>query len=200
MSRYFVSLTGLALALLSLPTLAFAHPGHGHIQGGFQSGFLHPVFGIDHVLAMLLVGMIAARIGGRALWLLPASFVSMMIVGGLAGASGLHVGHLELVIAASLIVFGTLAAVRVQVPVLILSMMAGGFALFHGYAHGAEMPGGANTVTYALGFVFGTVLLHGLGIAIWMGVARFTSSTRLVDRVVGSISALVGLMLAAGLT
>lgn len=198
MHKSITLMVGSAITLSCLTTPAFAHPGHAH--GGLEAGFLHPIFGLDHVLAMLLVGLIAARIGERALWLLPASFVSMMIVGGLLGANGWPLGHLELVIAASLIVFGVLSATSIRVPVLVLSLIIGAFALFHGYAHGAEMPGEADTFAYAAGFVAATALLHAVGIAAWLTVARFVVGARVIARVAGVGSALIGLGLAVGLT
>jgi urease accessory protein len=197
MSRTLASLAGSTISLLFLPTLAFAHPGHG--AGGLAAGFLHPVFGIDHVLAMLLVGVIAARIGGRGLWLLPTSFVGMMIAGGILGTSGVALDHLEIVIAASLVVFGAAAATSLRIPVAVLSLLTGGFALFHGYAHGAEMPAEADATSFALGFVAATAVLHAVGIALWLGVVRYAYQPRLLGRIAGIGSALVGMALAAGL-
>jgi urease accessory protein len=195
MLRPFASLAGSAAVLLLLPTLAFAHPGHG--ESGFTAGFLHPVFGLDHVLAMLLVGLIAARIGGRALWLLPASFVCMMIAGGVVGVSGMALDHLEIVIAASLVAFGAVAATSRRIPVFALSLATGGFALFHGYAHGAELPANSDAITFAIGFVTSTVLLHAAGISLWVGIVHYSGQPRLICRIVGIGSALVGLALGA---
>lgn len=195
MRKRFLSVIGGAAVGLATPTLAYAHPGHEH--GGFASGLLHPLTGVDHVLAMVLVGLIAAQIGGRALYLLPLSFVSMMIAGGVLGIAGLPLEYVELGIAASLIIFGLLVATNVRVPLLLASPLTGAFAIFHGYAHGAEMPAGAGGITYVAGFVLATIILHGLGIAGWYAAARFKTHFSFLARLFGGGAAVVGFVLAA---
>lgn len=134
--------TALVLAATLYPALAYAHVGVGETSG-FAHGFTHPISGLDHVLAMILVGVFAFQLGGRALWLVPLSFVGMMAAGGIMSMNGIHVPLIELGIALSVIVLGTAVAFEVKAPVAIAAGLAGLFAIFHGYAHVAEMPGGA---------------------------------------------------------
>jgi len=126
-------------------------------------GFTHPISGIDHVLAMVMVGIFAYQLGGRALWLVPAAFVSVMAVGGALGLAGVPVPFVEVGIALSVIILGALVASNVRAPVVAAMGIAGFFAIFHGYAHGAEMPANATAITYALAFLAATALLHATG-------------------------------------
>ena len=142
---------------------ASAHTGD-HAVTGFVSGLAHPFMGLDHLFAMIAVGLWAAQQGGRALWAVPAAFVGAMLVGGGLAASGLTLPHVETGIAASLLVLGLLIATRRQWAVTAGMALAAGFALFHGYAHGLEMPLAASPMLYALGFMLATVTLHGAGI------------------------------------
>ena len=162
----------LAAALLT-PTAAFAHTGVGATHG-LAHGFVHPIGGIDHVLAMVTVGILAWQLGGRALWLVPASFVGVMAMGGVIGSSGIVMPFVEVGIALSVVVMGLLVALTIRTPVAAAMGLVAFFAIFHGYAHGAEMPGNAASFTYGAGFVAATALLHaagiGLGAAIgWLG-------------------------------
>jgi len=161
-----------AIVTLALPLLAQAHPGHdGHdLTWSFGTGFGHPLSGWDHLLAMLAVGIWAARLGGRARWLVPAAFVSTMTVGAALAQSGLTIPGIEQGIAASLFILGLLIAFAVQLPVTLGMGLVGVFALFHGLAHGAEMPATNIGFSYGAGFVVATVLLHvtGLGLGITM--------------------------------
>src|ERR1700674_3253052 len=154
-----------AAALALIPAVASAHPGHEG-SAGLVHGFMHPLGGIDHILAMVAVGLIAARLGGRALWLVPASFVATMAVAGLAGMAGIGLAHAEAGIALSLLVLGATIALRLTMPVAAAMALVGFFAIFHGYAHGAEMPETVSGLAYGAGFLAATVLLHGLGIAL----------------------------------
>lgn len=156
-------LLALGLTVL-LPTAAFAHPSHGDAIG-LLHGFSHPLGGFDHLLAMIAVGVFAFVLGRRALFLVPLSFVAMMIVGFLLGANGVNLPLVELAIAASSIVIGTAAALGRPMPVAGAMALVGVFALFHGHAHGAEMPETAAGALYATGFVAATALLHATGIA-----------------------------------
>jgi len=159
-----------AASLALAPTLAFAHPGHD--GAGLVHGFLHPLGGLDHVAVMVAVGMLAARLGGRALWLVPASFVAVMAVAGLAGVAGLELPYVETGIAVSVVALGAIVALRLTMPVAAAMALAGCCAIFHGHAHGAEMPETVSGLAYGLGFVAATAMLHGIGIALGLTMAR----------------------------
>ena len=194
--RAFSSLLG--FALVALPTAAFAHAGHGD-AGGLAHGFMHPIGGLDHILAMIAVGVFAFMLGGRALWLVPLSFVGMMVVGFGLGLGGVDLPFVELGIALSAIVIGAAAALGRPMPVAGAMSLVGVFALFHGHAHGAEMPADAAGLTYALGFVAATVALHAAGIAGAFGVARLTGRHgRALARIAGGVFALGGAGVLAG--
>lgn len=154
-SRY-----SLAAALLTLPAVALAHPGH---EPGWIAGAMHPLTGVDHLMAMLAVGLWAAQLGGRLRWVVPMSFVCLMLVGALLGVSGWHVGAAEQGIAASVCVLGLLLAGAVRLRAAACVSLASVFALFHGYAHGAEAPA-SSLATYMAGFAASTAALHGIGL------------------------------------
>ena len=160
----------LASAFALVPTLALAHAGHGD-TAGFLHGFQHPLSGIDHVLAMVAVGIFAYVLGGRALLLVPMAFVAMMAAGFLVGVNGISVPFVELGIALSSIVIGAAAAWGKPVPVTAAISLVGAFAVFHGVAHGTEMPAAGSGLTYGLGFVTATVALHAAGLLAALGVA-----------------------------
>jgi len=188
----------LALLLALLPTAAFAHPGHGEAVG-FVSGFLHPMGGLDHILAMVAVGVFAYVLGGRALWLVPMSFVGMMAVGFLLGAGHVDLPFVELGIALSSIVIGAAAAWGKPMPVAAAMSLVGVFAIFHGHAHGAEMPTTANGLEFALGFVVATVALNVSGIAAALGAARLGGRFgKPLARVAGAVFAVGGVGILAG--
>lgn len=152
---------------------ALAHTGVGATHG-FWAGAYHPLSGIDHLLAMLTVGLWAAQRGGKALWQVPTAFVLTMLAGGaLAFATDVIPDHaIEWGIMASVLVLGILVAARVRLPVLPSCLIVGLFALFHGYAHGAEMPADASGLSYCLGFAIVTASLHGAGIALGLLMGR----------------------------
>ncbi len=182
----------LAVALTAAP--AFAHSGHSD-TAGFVHGFTHPFGGADHVLAMIAVGLLAYQIGGRALWLIPTAFVLVMGFGGALGAIHAPVPHVEAMIAVSLVVAGAAIAVGVKAPAVVVAAVIGGFAVFHGHAHGTEMPAAASALGYAAGFMTATALLHVVGIAagFLMGLldsARFAIAWPY--RVAGCLVAIVG--------
>jgi urease accessory protein len=154
----------LTAAAVFLPSLAMAHTGHGEVAG-FAHGFAHPLGGLDHILAMLMVGLLAAQLGGRALWLVPASFVAVMALGGGLGLAGLTVPFVELGIALSIVVLGAAVAFGLTAPVAAAMGLVGFFALFHGHAHGAEMPETVGGLAYGSGFIAATALLHAVGLA-----------------------------------
>jgi urease accessory protein len=160
--------------LLALPALAQAHPGHdGHeLTWDFSSGFAHPLSGWDHLLAMIAVGLWAAQLGGRARWLVPAAFLGVMTLGATLGRTGLIFPGVEQGIAASVLVLGLLIAAAVRLPVVAGMALVGVFAIFHGFAHGAEMPATAGGLLYGAGFVVATALLHAIGVSLGVLAAR----------------------------
>lgn len=155
--------------LLSLLALAAA-PALGHTQAGamsgFLSGFLHPLAGLDHVLAMVAVGLWGAQLGVPAIWLLPVTFPLVMACGGFLGLIGIPLPGVELAIAVSAVMLGAMVTLAVRPPVWTAALLVGCFALFHGHAHGTELPPGASGLLYSLGFVTATGLLHAGGIGI----------------------------------
>jgi urease accessory protein len=187
----------LTLTFAAAPTLAMAHTGVGS-NVGFVHGFVHPIGGIDHVLAMVAVGMFAVNLARRALWAVPLTFMALMAVGGAAGILGMPLPHVELGIALSIVVFGLLVATRLEWPVTAAMALVGLFAIFHGHAHGSEMPIDASVAAYAFGFLVATGLLHLTGVAIGFGIAAQAGSRR-ITQVGGSEPAAVGLMMLGGI-
>jgi len=193
-------------ALAALFTLAagpaLAHTGVGAV-GGLSAGFGHPIGGLDHILAMVAVGVLAAQAGlrgdRRALWLLPITFVVVMIVGGLLGVVGTPLPFVELGIVGSVIVLGIVIALGRSLPLIPAMGLVGLMAIFHGHAHGTEMPMDASALTYGLGFALATALLHGAGILGTLGLSRLAERIApSAIRVGGAGIALAGLGLAAG--
>lgn len=168
-------LTGFTLAAVTSPALA--HTGLLP-AGGFGAGFSHPIVGLDHVLAMVTVGLFAAMLGGVSLWAVPGSFVAMMLVGGALGIAGLALPAVEIAIVLSIIVLGGLVAFGRKWPIGAATALVGVFAIFHGHAHGAEIPDGADWLGYSAGFALATALLHltGIGAGLlargWPGLVR----------------------------
>ena len=158
-------------ALALLPSLAYAHVGTGE-TGGFLHGLTHPVSGLDHICAMLAVGLWAAQTGGRSMWAVPLIFVSVMALGGILPLLGIGLPFVEQGIALSVLLLGVLIAASVRLPLWLSSSMVGLFALWHGHAHGTEMPALASGIEYVLGFMLATVLLHVVGIAFGVGMQR----------------------------
>ncbi|UXN69152.1 HupE/UreJ family protein [Devosia neptuniae] len=189
----------IALAILVLsPSLAFAHTGVGHTAGFFH-GFEHPIGGLDHILAMVAVGVFAYVLGGRVLWLVPLSFVGMMIVGFILGAAQIDLPFVELGIALSSVVIGAAAAWGRPMPVAAAMALVGVFAVFHGHAHGAEMPADSSGIAYAAGFAISTALLHLAGIAAAFGIARLIGRHgKLAAQVAGGAFAIGGVGILAG--
>jgi urease accessory protein len=177
------------LSLLMLPTSLFAHTSHGTF--GFSSGFTHPVLGLDHLLAVLSVGMLSAQMGGRAIWTIPATFVGFMLVGGILGMIGVPFFSVEIGIAVSVLVLGLAIAADKKIPVLLAMAGVGFFALFHGHAHGEEMPSSAQPILYALGFILGSTLIHLAGVAIGWVATRIPRATNIL-RFGGALIALLG--------
>jgi urease accessory protein len=169
----------LALLVLLVPSAAFAHPGHGDLTG-FAAGVAHPLTGLDHIAAMVAVGLWAAMKGGRALWLWPAAFVAVMLVGGALGVMAIPLPFVEAGILASVVVLGLMVALAATLPLGAGAAIIGLFALFHGYAHGAELPQTAGAASYMAGFALATATLHGVGIAFAFALqsARFQPLVR----------------------
>lgn len=169
--KYSLQRRVLVLLVLLLPSLAHAHIGAGEASG-WMRGLSHPFSGLDHVCAMLAAGLWAAQMGARAVWRVPFAFVCVMILGGLLSMAGIPVPFIEAGIVMSLLVLGVLIAAAVRLPLSASIAMVGVFALFHGYAHGAEMPQHVAGMGYAAGFVLATVLLHASGIGLALLLKR----------------------------
>ncbi len=167
MEKRHFSYMAVAAMLVAYASVASAHEGAG-LAGGFISGFLHPIFGWDHVVAMVAVGLWGAFLGNPSIWILPVVFPLVMAFGGALGVSGVPVPAVETGIAASAVVLGAMVAFAVRPPIWIAAVIVGVFAIFHGHAHGTELPGAANPLAYSIGFVLSTGLLHLSGIAFGM--------------------------------
>lgn len=178
-----------SILLSLLITPAAAHEGHG-VAGGFTSGFLHPFFGLDHVVAMVAVGLWGAFLGMPAIWLLPIVFPLVMAMGGALGGVGMVLPGVELGIAASAVVLGTMVAFAAKPPIWIAAVIVGAFAIFHGHAHGAELPEAANPLAYSIGFVIATGLLHLAGIG--FGLLTGSETGKIVVRAAGAMIAIAG--------
>ncbi len=181
----------LAAALLA-PTLAQAHTGVAS-TGGFAHGFSHPLGGLDHLCAMIAVGLWAAQMGGRAIWAVPLTFVSVMALGGFLGMTQMHLPLVETGLVLSVLMLGVFIAAAARLPLAASVVIVGLFALCHGVAHGSEMPVAASGLTFALGFVLATSLLHTVGIGLGVGIQK--ASQPLVVRLTGGAIALCGLCL-----
>jgi len=191
--RISAGLAPLALALLATCDRALAHTGLAH-TASFASGFAHPWSGLDHMLALLAVGLWAGLTGGRALWAWPAAFVSAMLAGGVLAIAGASVPLVEPGMLASLVVLGLLVLTAARLPIALGAALVALFAVLHGHAHGAELPGGAAAATYAAGFTLATALLHAIGIGI--ACASRNAIGTLFVRVGGAAVAAVGVALA----
>lgn len=187
-----------AAALAALVTAA-ASPAAAHTgvaaASGIAAGVAHPLLGADHLLAMIAVGLWATLLGGRARWLVPASFVAAMAAGGLAAMGGLALPAVELAVAGSVVALGLLIALDVRAATVVGMAVAALFALFHGHAHGAEMPTGASALAYAAGFLVATALLHAVGLALGLAARRLATPAL---RIAGGTVAAAGLALAVG--
>ena len=170
-SKRFLAHLAMALAAIALPTVAEAHVLAGE-GGGFLHGFEHPLSGLDHMLAMFCVGLWGAQMGGRAVWSLPIAFPLIMVAGGMMGIAGIPLPAVESGIALSIIVLGAAIACLWRPPEWLALAVIGVFAIFHGYAHGAELPNAADPADYAFGFVVATGLIHLAGIAVGLGFQR----------------------------
>jgi urease accessory protein len=182
--------TGLILAgCLSLPSVGLAHTGGG--EGlGLVSGLRHPVSGLDHVVAMLAVGLWGAQLGAPALWLLPVVFPMVMAFGGMLALVGLALPGIEIGVAASAVALGVAVLAEARPKLGIAALLVGFFAIFHGHAHGTELPPGANGILYSVGFVVATGCLHAAGIGV--GLVHRWPAGRAAVRAAGALVALSG--------
>jgi urease accessory protein len=185
------------LLILFQPALAVAHEGASLPYGSFLSGLTHPVLGPDHFLAMVSVGVVSAQIGGRAIWTVPATFVVVMGFGGLLGLLDIGLTAIESGIAVSVLALGLAIAADKRLPIALAMTAVAFFAIFHGYAHGAEMPAVANPVTYALGFMTGTATLHVTGLVIG-DISQHYRVGKVLLRIGGAIIAALGAYFLAG--
>jgi urease accessory protein len=175
-----------------------AHTGVGDTSG-FLHGFMHPVSGLDHVLAMVLVGILAWQMGSRALWAVPVTFVLAMAGGGVLGMAGVALPFIEVGIAVSVIILGGLVALGVRAPIAAAMGLVAVFAIFHGHAHGAEMPEDSGGLAYAAGFMLATALLHVAGIGLGFAVGKLSErfGPQLM-RTAGALAAVAGVGLLTG--
>ncbi|MBV9954628.1 MAG: HupE/UreJ family protein [Pseudolabrys sp.] len=189
-----IRLVALLLAVLA-PNAAFAHVGHGATTS-FEAGFAHPLGGLDHVAVMVAVGLWAALKGGRALWLWPAAFVAVMLVGGTLGMAQIALPLVEPAILASIVAIGLLVALAIDAPLRLGAAVVGVFALFHGHAHGTEITESISGLEYTAGFTTATALLHVIGLAFALSLTR--AGLRLFIRAGGMACVAIGLTLTAG--
>lgn len=174
---------------------ALAHVEQGQAQG-FVTGLRHPISGLDHVLAMIAVGLWGAQLGRPAVYLLPVTFPMVMAVGGFLGLIGVPLPGVEVGIALSMLALGTLVATEARPPVAVAAAVVGLFGIFHGHAHGTELPPGQSGLTYSIGFVAATGTLHAVGIAI--GLVHRWPAGRQALRVAGAAIAVAGLYFLVG--
>jgi len=187
MLRVATWITSFASAFVA--TRALAHSEQG-VAIDFWGGFTHPIFGPDHVIAMVAVGLWGAFLGPPAIWLLPVVFPLVMALAGAYGVLGLPLHGVEMGIALSAIMLGAMVAGAVRPPIWIAGLLVGAFAIFHGYAHGVELPVGADAIAFSMGFVIATGMLHLSGIA-FGGLSHWPAG-RIAVRVVGAVIAVIG--------
>ena len=182
------------IAVFAGPALAHATDGYG---GGFVAGFTHPILGWDHVAAMVAVGLWGAFLGSPAIWILPVVFPLVMALGAAAGIVGLPVPAVETGIALSAVVLGLMIVLAARPPLWVAAVLVGAFAVFHGYAHGTELPATVNAFAYAIGFVVSTGLLHMIGIV--FGLLVKWPAGRLAVRGAGGLISLAGIAFLTGI-
>ena len=182
-----------AFAATAAPAFAHLNPEE---HGSFMSGLSHPLFGLDHILVMVAVGLWAAQIGGKALWGVPLAFVTTMAIGFGLALAGIGLPFVEPAILASVVALGLLVAMAVKLDTVMSAAIVAVFALFHGHAHGGEL-GSAGALQFGVGFVVATAFLHIAGIGLGLGIARLSGGA-LAARIIGGLTALAGLVLAFG--
>lgn len=163
--KHILNISTLFFLFFALSTQAFAHSDASSLQGGFVTGFLHPIMGLDHVVAMIAVGLWGVFLGKPAIWILPVIFPLVMAFGGALGVAGIEIPAIEAGIALSGVVLGLAVAFAFKPPLWVAAIIVGAFAIFHGHAHGTELPNATSPLIYSIGFVTGTGLLHMAGIA-----------------------------------
>jgi len=188
-------LSAIVILFVFLASPATAHEGAGAV-GGFASGFSHPLLGWDHIAAMVAVGLWGAFLGAPAIWVLPVVFPMVMALGGALGILGVPLPGVEIGIALSAIVLGLMVAFKVRPPIRVAAVVVGFFAIFHGHAHGTELPAAADAVAYAGGFVVATGLLHLSGIT--LGVLTKWRAGQVAIRALGAAIAVAGAAFLAG--
>ena len=193
-ARYFAVPLLVALALAAMPHAAFAHVEQGQ-AAGFLTGLRHPWSGLDHVLAMIAVGLWGAQLGNPAMWLLPVTFPMMMSLGAVMGLIGMGLPGVEVGIALSALLLGGMVMGEVRPKLAVAVLLVGFFAVFHGHAHGTELPPGQSGLLYSMGFVIATGCLHGMGIGI--GLVHRWPAGRLALRGAGAFIAGMGLFFLA---
>ena len=182
-----------SLILLTVSGTALAHPGHD--VAGFAAGALHPFNGLDHLLAMVAIGLWAATLGGTAVWKIPVAFVATLVAGAMLGMNGIHLPLVEPVIALSVLLLGLALTLTLRVPATAAIVMVSLFALFHGHAHGSELPETASGYLYLLGITLASVALHLTGLGIGRTLMRHTWLLRSS----GAAIAGIGVWMIAGL-
>lgn len=188
---------GAAAILAATSQAAQAHVGAGQASG-FAHGYGHPIGGLDHILAMVMVGVLAFQIGGRAMWLVPLSFVTVMLLAGVVGGTGIALPFVELGIGLSVVALGAAVALGLRIAVVLAMGLVGFFATFHGFAHGAEMPATISGLAYGAGFVLATSILHALGIGLGLMLSRIASPKSNLFKATGSVTALAGVAMLTG--
>ena len=182
------------ILLIFLPFLVMAHDGDG---SGFVAGIKHPVLGLDHLLAMLSVGILSAQMGGKAIWTIPAIFVGIMLFGGLMGIGSDGIPFIETAIGLSVIVLGIAIALEKKSPLFLTMGVVGFFGFNHGFAHGVEMPALAHASQYAIGFILGTSIIHLIGVVIGHFATRTEQNSKTLQ-FVGAFIAGMGLHILIG--
>jgi urease accessory protein len=182
----------LAIGLWGAASTAFAHPGLHHVAG-MAAGLFHPISGLDHILAMVAVGLWAAFAGGRSVWVLPVAFVGLMVGGAALAMHGIHLPMVESGILISVVALGLVLALGIRMPVVPAALLVGLFGVFHGYAHGLEITANASGYEYGLGFACSTMALHICGILLGQGLMRFQMP---LYKVLGGVIASGGIALA----
>lgn len=179
-------------------SIIFMHTLSG---GGIVSGFMHPILGLDHLLAMVAVGLLSAELGGKAIWSVPATFVGFMAIGGILGLVGVPLPLVEIGIAGSVILLGVAIAINRHMPIRIAMIIVAFFGLFHGHAHGTELPTASETlglvIAYVTGFLVATIALHLIGALLGLIAIRDSRGTRILQMTGGVIS-LLGVLIISG--
>lgn len=185
---YTITILG-SLAILFYATNVYAHAETG-VAGGLVSGFLHPIYGLDHLVAMVAVGLWGAQLGNPSIWILPITFPLVMAIGGLMGVANVLIPGIELGIALSALALGAMVALHAKPPLWVAACLVAIFAIFHGHAHGTELPAAANPLAYGVGFVVCTGLLHLSGIV--LGILVHSPTGAKVVRLLGGAIAALG--------